>query len=124
VRCKGTSGGCSSGALTDYTGDLRFTATFRVTDKNNGGGSVSATLNDRQLAFSVPCATTVSTTVGSTCSLSTTIDGLLGGSAIVEQKRAIWELTGAVQLSDGGPDGVASTLSGNTLYGQGGVFFP
>jgi WD40-like Beta Propeller Repeat len=124
VRCKGTSGGCSSGALSDYTGDLRFTASFRITDKNNGAGTDSATLSDKTLAFNVPCATTVSTTTGSNCALNTTIDSLLGGSAIIEQKRANWELTGPVQLFDGGPDGVASTAGGNTLFAQGGLFFP
>src|SRR5205807_2661595 len=36
VRCAGTSGGCSSGALSDYADDLGFDATYRITDKGNG----------------------------------------------------------------------------------------
>jgi hypothetical protein len=72
----------------------------------------------------VPCATTGSTTVGSTCSINTTIDTLLGSSAIVASQRAIWQLNGDMKLYDGGADGVASTTADNTLFAVGGLFAP
>jgi hypothetical protein len=39
---------------------------------------------------------------------------VLGSTAIVAGRRAIWKLVGDVNLYDGGPDGVASTPGGNT----------
>ena len=74
--------------LSDYSDDLLFDASARVTDKSNLGFGGNGTLAPMQLRFSVPCVTTASTTVGSTCSTTTTIDSVLGGSAIAEQKRA------------------------------------
>jgi Tol biopolymer transport system component len=128
IRCQGLSGGCSSGALADYTGDLRFDATFRITDKGNGpfaaGPATNGTVSDIPLDFNVPCATTASTTVGSTCSINTTINSVLGSTAIVAGRRANWQLVGGVNLYDGGSDGVATTTGNNTLFAVGGLFFP
>ena len=132
VRCSGTSGGCSGGPLSDYTGNLRAEAAFRVTDKNNGptgvGPSANATTQDVVPAFNVPCTTTAATTIGATCSVTTSIDAVLGGNtAITEQKRAIWQLIGSgsdIRLLDGGPDGVAQTTGDNTLFATAGLFFP
>jgi TolB protein len=132
VRCAGTSGGCSGGPLADYTGNLRAEAAFRVTDKNNGptgvGPSANATTQDVVLGFNVPCSTTPAGTIGASCSVTTSIDAVLGGNtAITEQKRAIWQLIGSgsdIRLLDGGPDGVAQTVGGNTLFATAGLFFP
>jgi tricorn protease-like protein len=124
VRCTGTSGGCTNGALADYSDDLLFDSAFRITDMGNGGANPSGTVNDLPVRFSVPCAPTVSTTVGSTCSISTTIDTLLGGSAVVAGQRAIWQMSDLVKLDDGGADGVASTQGDNTLFAVGGLFAP
>jgi Tol biopolymer transport system component len=128
IRCQGTSGGCSNGALADYTDDLRFDATFRITDKGNGpvttGPSVNGTVTDIPLRFNVPCTTTGDTTIGSTCSTSTTVNALLGPTAIVAGRRAIWQLNGDVKLYDGGADGVATTTGDNTLFATGGLFIP
>ena len=123
VRCLGTGGGCSGGPLADYTDDLLFDANARVTDKNNVGLGGNATLSDFALRFSLPCASTVSTSVGSTCAATTSIDAVFGGSAIVEQKRAIWQLD-QVELLDGGADGVASTQGDDTVFAVSGLFFP
>ena len=125
VRCAGTSGGCSSGALADYVGNLLFEASFRITDKGSGGAG-GATVVDIPLRFPVgaPCQSTTSGTVGSTCSINTTLSAQLGPSTIVAGERAIWQLKGEMSLYDGGPDGVATTTSGNTLFAQGGLFFP
>lgn len=116
VRCQsGSSGGCSGGALSDYTGDLRFDTKFRITDLANGGG----TLLDVGSGFSVPCATTASTTLGSTCSLT-----MFSGSEVVPGQRAIWQLAGDIKLYDGGLDGDPNTGGDNTLFAVGGVFLP
>jgi hypothetical protein len=69
----------------------------------------------------VPCAATSDTTVGGTCSITTTADTLTPG-AIKEGARAIYD-TGEMTLFDGGPDGVAST-PGNTVFATDGFFIP
>src|SRR4051812_350981 len=132
VRCRATSSGCPGGALSDYTSNLAARIDFRVTDKNNGptlvGPSANATLTDVQMSFPVPCATTASTSVGSTCSVAPSVDSVFGGStAVTEGKRAIWQLSGPgsdVELLDGGADGLAQTLGDDTLFATAGVFFP
>jgi hypothetical protein len=111
--------------LTDYTGQLLLTETVRITDTNNavgsGGGTDSATVTDIEFPATLPCVSTASTDVGSTCSLTTTFNAIQPG-AIVEANRAIWQL-GTVNVFDGGPDGVASTTP-NTLFETQGIFVP
>jgi Tol biopolymer transport system component len=121
VRCQGTSGGCS-GALTDYVGDVLLDVAAQITDRNSGG-AVSATTQSYPVRASVPCATTISTSIGSTCSLSSSLNVILGPGAVLRQKRAVWELT-QVRLQDGGADGNEVTLADNTVFATGGVFFP
>jgi hypothetical protein len=82
VRCQRASGGCTD-ALTDYTGSLRFDTMFRITDMANGGGTVL----DTGFNFSVPCVTTTSTTVGSTCSITATAAAL-----VPRGQRTMWQL--------------------------------
>ncbi len=133
VRCKQTSTGCSGGALSDYSGSLQFEANFRITDKNNGptgfGASANGTVTETPLSFVVPCTTTAATNVGSTCSVTASIDAVLGGATAVDDgKRAIWEMAAfsdgrVIRLSDGGADGNGAT-AGNTIYAAGGLFFP
>ena len=60
-------------------------------------------------------------TIGATCSLSTTADAVLPGM-VTEIKRTIWQI-GDVRIFDGGPDGQASTQD-NTLFLRQGVFVP
>ena len=69
----------------------------------------------------MPCQATASTTVGSTCSLTTTADAIAPGM-VLEGKRSVWEL-GTVRVQDGGSDGVAST-GPNTTFLRQGVFVP
>jgi hypothetical protein len=107
--------------LGDYTGELNQVTTLRITDRANGAGNESATVQDTPLAVTVPCATTPETTRGSNCSISTTMDALAPG-AVPEGKRSIWAL-GQVQAFDGGPDGVATT-AGNSLFAVQGLFVP
>jgi hypothetical protein len=113
--------------LSDYTGELRFSPTIRMTDKYNSGDPVNgpfgdaATTSDFSFPFSVPCAATGDATIGSTCSADTTANAVLAGS-VQESKRTIWQM-GPIQAFDGGADGVGST-NDNTLFETQGVFAP
>jgi hypothetical protein len=108
--------------LADYTGQLQVDAAVRVTDKKNGpSGTEPGTGTATNFPVTVPCVSTGSTTVGSTCSVSTTFNAVTPG-AIVDSQRAIWQL-GETKVFDGGPDGVAST-GPNTLFADQGVFVP
>jgi hypothetical protein len=104
----------------DYTGQLKATSNIRIIDHDNGP-SESAVVQDTPLSFTVPCTATGSTSVGSTCSLSTTADAVVPDT-VKEGRRAIWQM-GKVDVFDGGADGVAST-NPNTLFLTQGVFVP
>jgi len=101
--------------LADYTGDLEARLRIQITDKNNTphpGGPGAATVQELTLSHQIPCAGTAGTTIGSTCQLATTVEALLPG-AVVEKRRAIWEL-GAIRVHDG---------AGNLFMTQG-LFVP
>jgi hypothetical protein len=123
VRCSGTSGSCPNGPLSDYVGNLLFSSVARVTDKYSGGNG-AATLLDFGVNFQIPCTTTGSASVGSTCSTTTTLDSFLGGpSVITEGKRGVWNFE-TLRIYDGGSDGVAQTFGDNTVFMVSGLFFP
>jgi hypothetical protein len=107
--------------LDDYAGELRPEVSIRITDRDVPN-SVMSTVQDFLFPFVVPCAPTADPAEGSTCSYSTTVDSIIPG-AIVEGKRAMWTL-GAVNVYDGGSDGDADTLFGNTVLARPGVFVP
>lgn len=112
--------------MSDYTGELRLRAAFRrQTDRESGmttsGGSDPATGVDTTWTFVVGCTATASTSVGSTCRLNTSVDALNPG-AVKEGKRAVVQL-GAIQLYDGGPDGLAHTQD-NLVFATQGLFIP
>jgi hypothetical protein len=109
--------------LGDYAGELQGNVRLRITDRASGPNvNEPATVQDFVFKFTVPCQTTTSTTIGSTCAASTSADAMQPGT-VREGARTIWQL-GDVELFDGGPDGVASTTQGNTLLEQQGVFVP
>ena len=110
--------------VSDYTSELQVTATVRITDSDNGGpsGTDTGTVSDLSFSFTVPCAASGETTVGSTCAATTTADALVPNT-IREGKRAIWQL-GQVQVTDGGEDGLASTTTDNMLFLKQGIFVP
>jgi hypothetical protein len=109
--------------LGDYTGQLQGSVRLRITDRASGTAqNEPATVQDFAFKFTVPCQTTTSTTVGSTCAVNTSADAVQPGT-VRESARTIWQL-GDVELFDGGPDGVAATTQGNTLFEQQGVFVP
>jgi hypothetical protein len=60
--------------------------------------------------------------IGSTCSLSTTVNALIPG-LVVAGARSNWEF-GQVRLYDGGSDGDGDTQGDNTLFAAQGLFVP
>jgi hypothetical protein len=111
----------NTAGLGDYTGELQVNPTVRITDRSNGpGANEPATTADSQFPITVPCGATGGS-VGSTCSVSTSFNAVVPG-AVVTGKRAIWAL-GAVEVLDGGADGVAST-GPNALFARQGIFVP
>jgi hypothetical protein len=108
--------------LSDYSGELQEVASARITDRDNGPAvTASATTEDIPLPATVPCARTADTSVGSSCSLATSLNALMPLAA-VEGNRAIWQL-GQIELFDGGADGEAETPD-NSLFAVQGVFIP
>jgi WD40-like Beta Propeller Repeat len=111
------------GDLSDYTGELLVSIGLRMTDRYNGPSlAEGATASDAALSWVVPCSTTPDTGIGSSCASNTTADALVPGT-VPESKRSIWALD-KVEVYDGGPDGLASTIAGNTLFETQGVFVP
>ena len=116
-----------SSDLSDYTGQLQADTTVRVTDRDNdespGGGNDPATVSDFPFPVTVPC-------VGdrrhrrsaATCALN---DHLRRASCPARSRRATARSgsSDAVQVFDGGGDGLASTAP-NTLFAKQGVFVP
>ena len=106
--------------LADYTGELQGRLPLQITDRSNGPGANEIGTGSTAYTFTIPCATTTSTTTGSVCQVTTTANALTPG-AVVANARAIWELP-KVEVFDGGSDGVAST-AGNT-FAASAVFVP
>jgi len=114
--------------LSDYTGQLELRPNVEITDRNNGPAEVREG-QPYDLSIPVACAPTPGASpnaVGSTCSVSTSIDAVFpsaGNVAVRENRRSNWEI-GQVKVYDGGPDGQANTIAGNTLFAVQGVFVP
>jgi hypothetical protein len=113
--------------LSDYTGQVQAATELRITDKANApppdptATTLSATVQDLTLRFTATCAATADTTVGGTCSVTTTAKAVMPG-IVREGKRAIYKL-GEVDVFDGGSDGDVGT-AGNTLFAWQGLFVP
>ena len=111
--------------LLDYTGNVQGAFNLRITDRWNnvstGGGTTPATVVDIPFPVGANCAVTASPSIGSTCSVATTIDAIVPG-AVKEGQRAVWEI-GQLTVSDGGPDGNTGTAP-NTVFARQGVFVP
>ncbi len=90
---------------TDYTGRVLATTAITVTDRR-ADAQENPTLGTTQpfdLGIPVQCTGTASTTIGSNCTLSTTVDSLVPG-AVAEGARSNWEL-GQFVVKDAGPNG-------------------
>jgi hypothetical protein len=132
VRCVPTGTRCGTSNASgpaDYSGEMRFSFTFRVTDHFNGtapgGGTDPATVQDFTIEHSWACVQSGSTSTGSTCDLSTSFDAVIPPppEAIHFGRRGIWELAGA-RIFDGGADGDGDTAADNTVFARPGVFIP
>jgi hypothetical protein len=82
-----------AGSLADYTGEVTATLSARLTDRDG-----LATIEDFGFDVAAPCAETP-TAEGGLCSVATTFDAVLPG-AVVEGKRAIWQLD-TIAIADG-----------------------
>jgi hypothetical protein len=111
----------------DYTGELQLEIGQRITDHFNSP-SVTATTSDFIFPVKVPCTDTMgTTTIGSTCSISTSMNAVVPGSAPTG-KRSTYEIPqrtnpGGIQVYDGGVNGIAGS-TGATLFLEPGVFLP
>jgi hypothetical protein len=128
VRCQGVTTACGAAnavAGADYTGAMQGNATIRISDHWNavaaGGGPDPATVVDIPFPVATTCASTASTSVGSTCTASTSANAVVPAS-VKDGKRAVVEV-GAINVSDGGADGVMATTPNGILATQG-IFIP
>jgi Tol biopolymer transport system component len=106
------------GSLADYAGEVEAQAQTRMTDHE---GAITATAADVRFPLTTQCSPTADTTIGSTCSLTTTLDTLIPG-AVVERARTMLQL-GQVRVVDGGTDGDTATEP-NTVFLRQGLFIP
>jgi hypothetical protein len=96
---------------TDYTGQVLVSAPIRITDKANGfSGAIPGTATDTLLGVPVDCVATTDTTIGSTCSINTTL-GALVPDIVRESKRSIISALG-VKVMDAGADGSLTPVPG------------
>jgi hypothetical protein len=128
VRCVPTGARCGTAndsGPADYSGEMQFSFTFRLTDHWNAGDPedrTPATVQDFAIESSWACLENESTSIGSTCELLTSMNVLIPES-VTESRRRSWELD-AVQIYDGGPDGEGETTADNTLFARPGIFVP
>ncbi len=109
--------------LWDYAGDLAITFGARLTDRQSvADGDEPLTTPDFSLRITVPCTPTADTTIGSTCSLTTTLDTVLSG-AVPEGLQSIWALD-QIRVLDGGDDGDATTGDDPLPFMTQGLFAP
>jgi Tol biopolymer transport system component len=118
-------GGTNTTAGKDYLGELRASLPLRITDRDNTvtpNGSTIGTVVDRSLSVPFGCVDNSDVSIGSTCSLTTTIEAMIPG-AVKEGKRAVWQLDRVV-VYDGGPDGDVDTPVDEARLAVQGVFVP
>ena len=122
----------------DYSGEISLQASLRITDHWNSRvqfppprGSQHATRHRRgRRVVAAPiasCASTASTSIGGTCSVSTSGNAIAPTfSPAVGGKRFLMEI-GQLQVFDGGSDGIAffgGPAGADTLFGVQGIFIP
>jgi hypothetical protein len=113
----------NQGDLSGYAGELQAAAMLQITDRYNRPGlNEAATTQPVDFRFSVPCTANGDPAIGSTCSISTSVQSLMPG-AFQQQGRTNWEVD-QVRLYDGGADKTGSTTADNTLFEIQGVFVP
>jgi hypothetical protein len=132
VRCLPTGALCgtaNAGGPADYSGEIGFKYTMRFTDHYNalapGGGTDPATVQDAPLTLdpgAITCVGTASTSIGSTCSVTTTYNAIHPG--LIKDGKRMVEQIDDVHVYDGGADGDANTTADNTVFLRQGIFIP
>jgi Tol biopolymer transport system component len=115
----------SGPGLADYTGELELRLALRITDRVNfptTGGMGPGTSQGFDVSATVPCTATGASTIGSSCTLATTLEAVAPG-AVVESSRGIWQL-GQLEVYDGGTDSDGDTTGDNAPFLRQGVFVP
>ena len=127
VRCKPGATPCGSANATggpDYTGELQMMSMIRISDHYNatapGGGTDPATVIDIPSPANMSCASTTSTAIGATCSI--TSSAVAVGSPSSTVNRAVVEFT-QIEVFDGGADGAVAS-NPNTRFAIQGIFIP
>jgi hypothetical protein len=91
-------------SLTDYVGRVLMRADLQITDNTNAAETPEpGTVQTFKYNAPVDCVSTPSTSVGSSCNLTTTANTLVPGT-VIESRRSIWQL-GQVEVMDAGPNG-------------------
>jgi hypothetical protein len=109
-------------SLTDYVGRVTMRTSVKITDNSNAVETPEpATVQTINYSAPVDCVSTVDTSIGSTCTASTTADALVPGT-VIEGRRAIWEL-GQIEVKDAGPNAIAGDGDDATFLRQG-IFVP
>ena len=109
-------------SLTDYVGQVTMHANLQITDTNNAAETPEpGTMQTIDYSAPIDCASTASTTVGSTCTLNSTANALVPGT-VLESKRAIWQF-GQIIVKDAGPNGIPGDGDDGTYLRQG-IFVP
>ena len=128
VRCKAGATPCgpaNTNGGADYTGQLQGQFPYRRTDREQGpaGGpyTQAGTMIDGSVSFPLSCSSTT-TTIGATCSASTSLTAIVGAEAVRDAQRTILEVQ-QVTVNDGGVDGQAATTP-NSVFARQGVFAP
>ena len=122
VRCVAAGASCGPAndrAGRDYTGELQVEPVIRLTDRS--APFESSTTQDFTFPVRAGCSATSSTATGALCSVYTSANAVMPGSAR-DGYRAIWQMD-KVRVFDGGADGDASTEP-NALFVTQGVFIP
>jgi hypothetical protein len=90
---------------TDYAGPVLLSTSMKVTDKRAAAveNPELGTTQAFELGIPVQCTANGVSTIGSSCTLSTTVDSLIPG-AVVESARSNWEM-GQFVVKDAGPNG-------------------
>jgi hypothetical protein len=132
VRCQAGTTACGNANAAggpDYTGEIQGDAMIRISDHWNavlaGGGTDPATVIDIPTPVTAVCSNTADTTIGGSCSISTTVQPMFpDGGCNCEGRRMVIEF-GQIKVKDGGPDGlVASDPQANTEFLKQGIFIP
>ena len=127
VRCKaGTAASvCTQTNAADgpdYSGQLKGTATIRISDHYNGPGlNEAATVQDIDFPFTASCANTADTATGGLCTATSSANAVNSGS-VHDTQREVVEF-GQISLNDGGVNGIAGAPDATQFQTQG-IFIP